>query len=211
MENSDDEDMFHVRAMSSTSLPNEYQKCFLYRWLCAVHELTAHLRDNVLLPLDPRAENQNTVFTEVDSGIALPLWHCPFQTCGADGQQVFCKFIANTISSQRKGSHEKAFWTHIRVHHLTVLRNITKKLSLDEKQMKEAEVHLTLLNAALAEKERSSVPLLGHSTDRRSIEHVREVFREDNVHVLMCFMCACKEVMHIGYDKFGEDVRSRNG
>ena len=52
--------------------------------------------------------------------------------------------------------------------------------------------------------ERRSVPLLGHSTDRRSIEHTREVFREDNVQVLMRFVCARKEVAHAGFDKFGE-------
>ena len=76
--------------------------------------------------------------------------------------------------------------------------------------MKEPEVCLTLYNSALSEKERSSVPLVGHSTDRRVLEHVRQVFRNDNVHVLMCFLCACKEVAHTGYDKFGEAVQKGN-
>ena len=55
-DNSDEEDMFHVKSTSFSSLPSDYQKCFLHRWHRAVHELTTHLRDNVLLPLDPRAE-----------------------------------------------------------------------------------------------------------------------------------------------------------
>ena len=70
--------------------------------------------------------------------------------------------------------------------------------------MKGSEVLFTLYNSALAEKERSSVPLLGHSTDRRVLEHVREVFNDDNVHVLMCFMCACKELSHKGYTNSGK-------
>ena len=68
----------------------------------------------------------------------------------------------------------------------------------------------TLYNSALAEKERSSVPFLGHSTDRRVLEHVREVFNDDNVHVLMCLMCACKELSHKGYNKFREVVPKGN-
>ena len=53
--------------------------------------------------------------------------------------------------------------------------------------MSSAEVNLTLYNAALVEKERCSVPALGHSTDRRAPGHVQEGFREDDIHVLICF------------------------
>mgnify|MGYP005676530665 CR=1 FL=1 len=76
--------------------------------------------------------------------------------------------------------------------------------------MSGAEVNLTLYNAALAEKERCSVPALGHSTDRRTLGHVQQVFREDNIQVLMCFLCACKEIAYDGYDKFGSPVRKGN-
>ena len=54
------------------------------------------------------------------------------------------------------------------------------------------------------------MPLLGHSTDRRAMQQSREVFRDDNVQVLMCFMCACKEVAHTGHNKFGEEVEKGN-
>ena len=54
------------------------------------------------------------------------------------------------------------------------------------------------------------MPRLGHSTDRRAIQHTREVFREDNVEVLMCFVCACKEVSHQGFDKFGRPAHKGN-
>ena len=73
--------------------------------------------------------------------------------------------------------------------------------------MGDEETLLTLLNSALAEKERRTVPQLGHSTDRRSMHHVSEVFTNDSVQVLMCFMCACKELSHAGYDKFGNAIQ----
>ena len=54
------------------------------------------------------------------------------------------------------------------------------------------------------------MPMLGHSTDRRAISHTLEVFREDNIKVLMCFVCACKEISYLGYDKFGKPVNKGN-
>ena len=72
--------------------------------------------------------------------------------------------------------------------------------------MTEDNVYLTLYNAALAEKERQSVPKLGLSTDRRTLGHISQVFREDNVKVLMCFSCACKELAYVGNDSFGNVI-----
>ena len=58
--------------------------------------------------------------------------------------------------------------------------------------------------------ERRSAPMLGHSADGRLIEHAREVFREDNIQVLMCFVCARKHVAHLGFDKFGKPQEKGN-
>ena len=117
---------------------------------------------------------------------------------------------ATSTEGKPPGSYEKELWTHIRLCHNSVLRDVAKKLDLFEKSKNQDEVCLTLFNSALVENERSSGPLLGHSTDRRVLEHVRQVFRDDNVHVLMCFMCACKEVAHTGYDKFGDNIQTGN-
>ena len=67
-----------------------------------------------------------------------------------------------------------------------------------------------MLNGALAEKERSTVPQLGHSTDRRTLQHVGEVITSDSVQVLMCFMCACMELSINGYNKFGQGMQKGN-
>ena len=171
-------------------LPAEYKKCFLYRWYSAIKEVTSHLRENVLLPLDPRSKDGVSVFSNVASGIALPVWHCPFQTCGVEGKTM--PYRATAVASckevQQRSTYEKELWAHVSMRHGFVLRSIAKKLSLIETSMKEAEVLLTLYNSALAEKERSSVPILGHSTDRRTIEHVGQVFKM-TMSMFSCVLC----------------------
>ena len=66
------------------------------------------------------------------------------------------------------------------------------------------EVAFTLYSTALAEKERLSCPRVGLATDRRTLGHMGEVFFEDNVKVLICFVCGCKHLNHEGVDKFGQ-------
>ena len=66
------------------------------------------------------------------------------------------------------------------------------------------EVAFALLASGIAEKERMSVPLLGHATDRRALRQLGEVFAEDTSEVLMCFICGSKYLEHKGFDKFGE-------
>ena len=65
----------------------------------------------------------------------------------------------------------------------------------------------TLYNQALLESERQSIPLLGIATNRRTLAHLGEVFREENITTLMCFVCGCKHLRHNGSDKFGTKIR----
>ena len=54
------------------------------------------------------------------------------------------------------------------------------------------------------------MPQLGLSRDRRALSHISEVFTDDSVQVLMCFLCACKELSHSGFDKFGRPMQKGN-
>ena len=65
-------------------------------------------------------------------------------------------------------------------------------------------IFFALLASSIAEKARKGLPSLGHATDRRSLRQVGEVFAEDTIEVLMCFVCCCKFITHRGFDKFGE-------
>ena len=168
------------------------------------------MRDNVLLPLDPRKSGDTQDFADVQSGISLPAWHCPFVVHSAGSHPKPCQARAKSDCNVSKlcKTHEKELWGHVQSAHGSILRNIAKKWKLREMSMVDAEVELTLLNSALAEKERRTASHLGHSTDRRAMRHVSEVFTDDSVQVLMCFMCACKELSHAGYDKFGNDMQN---
>eukprot|EP00975_Prorocentrum_lima_P070962 12934966-Prorocentrum_lima.AAC.1 len=129
--------------------------------------MCSHLREDVLLPSDAKESSKDTVNVDVQSGIALPSWHCAFKGC--DGRAS-----AYEDANKHQFSHEHYLWNHLHVRHHRILQSITKKWQLKEFAMKEAEVHLTLYNAGLAEKERSSVPQLGLCTDRRVMRHVSE-------------------------------------
>ena len=195
----------------SAKVPEEYTKCFLYRWQCAISELTDHLRDDAMLPLDHRAEGEPCVCADAKSGIDLPAWHCPFLNHGVGMQRTPCQARAGRPSgnSGKTGTYEKELWAHVSGSHGHVLKAICKKWKLQLGKMESQEMQLTLFNGALAEKERATVPQLGHSTDRRTLKHVREVLSNDEhcIEVLMCFQCACKELAHYGYNKFGHGMQ----
>ena len=79
---SDAEDVFNLAVASEDSLSEEYRNLFLYRWQRAATELAEqHLRNDLLLPLNPTRDDDNEVWNHVDQGVALPIWHCGFRGC----------------------------------------------------------------------------------------------------------------------------------
>ena len=81
------------------------------------------------------------------------------------------------------------------------------KYTLKEETCNSEEIAFTLLNQAYMQRERKCCPRVGIATDRRCLSHLGEVFFEENVEVLMCFICGCKHVHHKGFDKFGVPVQ----
>ena len=77
--NSDLDDVFHIKECLLEKLPEDYSRCDRMQWLSAVREVASLLRNDVTLPLKPG--NQEEVFSDVYSGIRLPVWHCAFQGC----------------------------------------------------------------------------------------------------------------------------------
>ena len=195
-EASDNEDIFKVHAMPTSALPDNYRSCFLYRWQLAVQDVSALLRDDVLLPVT----EAGAMATDATSGMQLPACHCAFKGC--KGQAAAWESMPSD-----NYCHERNFWQHLSAEHGIALKTIARQRGLRQQKMNEADVLLTLYNAGLAERERNSVPELGASIDRRTMAHVSEVFGETKVKVLMCFSCACKEIAYSGYDKFGYPVQ----
>ena len=196
-DDSDAEDIFGVSARPQSELSVEYRLCFLYRWEQAVVETCEHLREDVLLPLHPDPGETGATWTQVDKALVLPSWHCSFLGCAACCQRT------------TDSNHEAGLWQHIwnASTHRPLLTKVIRNHKLQETHMAIEEVAFTLYNQALAEKERQSCPLLGVATDRRSLAHLREVFYEENVATLICFVCGCKHLKIDGYDKFGKPVR----
>ena len=122
------DDVFKLDIAKESELPIEYKECFLYRWQMAVTELSEkHLRDEVLLPLDPKSTNRTQVWSNVHEGIVLPTWHCGFRGC------VDTSSSHETLTAQ---NHEKGVWQHIWAVHGHVLRNLITQYKLKEETHK---------------------------------------------------------------------------
>ena len=186
-DDSDVDDVFEIKVRAAEHLPHAYKEFFLYRWQCAVESLCGELRDEVLLPLEPRSGNTSEVWTAVDQALVLPSWHCAFRGC------------PHTSTNWNSSSTSEAgLWDHVwSVHKASFWEKISKRSGFnlqEESHLRLEEIAFTLYNAALAEKERQCCPLLGVATDRRALLHLGEVFTEDNVSTLMCFICGCKHI-----------------
>ena len=161
--------------------------------------LLQYLRDDVWLPLKARSSAAVTL-DDVQSGMLLPPWHCTFDGC--------CTVAQDLLHLQ---SHESELWSHIwgtatgkvGAHRFTLLQVIAES-GLRRSLLSDEEIAFSLYTEAIATKSRSNLPLLGLSTDRRTLCHLAEVFYEDNIQTLMCFICSCKHVAHKGFSKFGE-------
>lgn len=195
---SDDNDIFDAQVIVSEMLPDEYKENFLYRWIAACADLMELLRDDVWLPLKPRS-NDVVTSKDVQSGIIFPPWHCTFQNCDVVAQNL-SKLV----------SHEAEVWSHIwgtdaqSGAHRAALKGIIGKHRLRRTNQEEREIAFTLYSKALQTKERAGVPAVGLATDRRAMLHLGEVFYEENIQAVMCFICGCKHILHCGFNKFGE-------
>jgi len=192
---SDEDDLYNLKERAHDTLPEKYKNSDRFRWWSATQEAMQLLRDDVTLPLKPGSSIE--VFTDVDSGVQLPSWHCAFQNC-----------TVTSLDLPHGHGHEDGIWRHIcedSNHHKDLKRIAAQECLLTQHKNHEY-VLFTLYAAAVAEKARSTMPVLGMSTDRRTLQHVGEVLREDSVSVLMCFICACKHIRHRGYDLFGRPI-----
>ena len=161
------------------------------------------LRDEVLLPLDVSDLTSTAVFTKVEEAVVLPPWHCPFRACCA---------AETDVNGDNK--HENRLWRHVwqetrsKPSHAFLLRQIIFKYDLQKTFIAEhrhlEELAFTLLGGALLAKERELCPRLGLATDRRTLAHIGEIFREEEVKTLICYVCACKYIAHEGVNKFGD-------
>ena len=171
---SSNSDLFHVAVNPSRSFITYEDKDFQY-----VLDLVDKLRDYPLMP--PSCDDGTGSHMEVDSGVRFPCCHCAFKGC-----------IANTtqFSGQEHWAMERWLFLHLKhVHGNNELRDIVDNCcshTTDEKEMTLLAYYL----AAVREKERQHMPLIGPCVDRRSLAMVHKLSRSDNIHGVICFACA---------------------
>ena len=95
-ENSDAEDVFLT--VQPSAIANETLQG---RRHIAIRYLEELLKDEVTMP-PPTALCSMDNDTDLESGIFLPLWHCPFRDCHDCWQ-----------SHGEQRNHEKAWWQHV--------------------------------------------------------------------------------------------------
>jgi hypothetical protein len=194
-ESSDEEDVFRVTAAVAGSLSKEYRNSPKERWRLAIAEMRDLCRSDCTIPLDPFDTKQTQIFDDLSEAYRLPTWHCPFRSCTAcDASSASSAYVA----------HESLWWDHIEAAHDGVVSRIITKHKLARDGISIAETKFALVIAGMLEREREFIPKCGIAVDRRTLRHVGEVFYEDNIKSLMCFICGCKHCYHMGYDKFGK-------
>ena len=196
-DSSDEEDLFIIEAARPENLSKEYKTSPKERWRLAAEEVKTLCRSDVTIPLDPFDKTRTKVFQNLDEAFRLPRWHCPFRHCAA------CEMDKAHSKEKPKTAHEASWRDHIWTCHHADLSKIIRKYKLQQKEVELLETMFALLIAGMLEREREFITTLGIATDRRILNHVGEVFYEDNIKTLMCFICGCKHCYHIGFDKFG--------
>ena len=133
----------------------------------AMRYLEEHLKEDVTMPFQSDWCSMDCD-ADLESGISLPPWHCPFLDCRCCWQ-----------SDDVEKNHEEAWWQHVwhTVSHKVVCLKSLQMANLAVADADLPETVFALLVAAMTEKERRNpcmVPRVGLSVDRRTLVHLGE-------------------------------------
>ena len=167
--------IFYMKMAARSSLSSEYLNTPRMQWISAAEELSQHLREQPLLP--SKFKQRDQTFTDMDSGICLPKWHCVFAGCLACAEESTSKEIVQ----------EEGIWQDIwkDKKHLSILIKLIQKYNLQQHFQNQEYVAFSLLSEAIAVSERQHSPLVGASLDRRALQCVGAVFNKDHISVLI--------------------------
>ena len=104
--------VFKLQVLTPENLPDDYGKSYLERKRRAVLAMVDELRGEPLLPLDPGSGRE---FVDLDSGVLLPSWHCPFKGCSACGVVRHDRHEAMSGSEcvLSENNHAAELWSHV--------------------------------------------------------------------------------------------------
>ena len=171
---SDNSDIFHVAIDESLEYITVEDKDLQY-----IEELKEHLREYPLLP--PEAHDASASHMEVDSGQRIPMCHCAFKGCGASTTRF--------PDNQHWGGEKWLFDHLMECHAGSEMADIYENCCQGDKHLQELTL-LAYYMAAVREREREHLPLIGPSVDRRTLAMVHKLCRSENIHGMICFVCA---------------------
>ena len=121
--------------------------------------LASEFRERPTLPADPG--DPNVSFTDVASGVRFPLYACAFRGCLWQGAD--------------KGGLE----SHLASAHGDRIQEVCGG----------AFGHLDYYQEAIAWLERSRIPAVGASVDRRTLSLLAQDYNDEKIRNLICFVC----------------------
>ena len=172
--------------------------CFEQRLEGAERLADTHLRSRVTIPStveqDPKSQ------ASIDSAMSLPRIHCAFAKCTACTEEDFAedekavREIVRVSGWQDDDRHAEAFWDRVlKAHILRQHKDQIQKVAFVEEDVDVWDVY----KEGLAVQERRRVPVVGAAVDRRAFETTLEVYNDDSIRSLICFVCA-RVCLHTG-------------
>ena len=157
---SSDSDIFHAEVFPMKEWTTDEDK-----ELERIDVVKSLLRARPLLP--PHPEDADRDYIDVESGVNFPLLHCAIKGCS---------WTADSLSPEL--SLELTLRRHVQTHAADM------QLPRDDKDL------MAYYNAAIAEKERENMPVIGPSIDRRVFKWLHRKCNSETVQSLTCFICA---------------------
>jgi hypothetical protein len=178
---SDASDVFHAAVFGNMSWRTPEDA----RAECA-RNLAERFRDHVQLPPDPA--DPTVPWTDVASGVKLPLAHCAFRGCrwtsdhGVDS--LWQHLNEEHMDDFARTCGPEACATDTYAEKLRSGRQVCATDAYAE------ELRRAYYVAALQQKEREGMPTVGPSIDRRAFGHLGEQYNDREVQSLVCLVCA---------------------
>ena len=150
-----------------------------------------HLRARVTIP--PSIEGNPNAQALIDSAMSLPRIHCAFAKCTACSQKDFAEEakavekVDKSLGWENDTCSAETFWDRVlRAHILRHHKDEIQDVALAEEDDDVWDVY----KEGLAVQERRRVPVVGAAVDRRAFETTLEVYNDESIHSLICFVCA---------------------
>ena len=172
--------MFQIKARSD--LRNRSREDLLNEAAKRVADL---LRDHPTMPADPK--DSSKAWTDASRGGKLPVVSCAFQGCIWCGGRTLKARDEQACRDDPEHPWDQELREHILTQHADA---ITTRLSDLVTSLNIEDLYWDLYKEAIAVKERSNVPIVGPSVDRRATDHLVQMFNDQKIKSLICFACA---------------------